>query len=87
MIPALGEIWSIVRSVLLCAFVGIGLASRRSIDKIQLLSLSVLAMLIYHPLDLWDNRRRAVTKSALHETTIRRDIAIYRTRQRLKIVC
>jgi competence protein ComEC len=42
----------IVRSVLLCAFVGIGIASRRSIDKIQLLSLSVLAMLIYHPLDL-----------------------------------
>lgn len=44
----------VVRSVLLCAIIGLGLVTRRRIDAIQLLSLSVLAMLVYHPLDLYN---------------------------------
>src|SRR5688572_16706333 len=44
----------VVRSVLLCAAFGFGLASRRSIDSLQLLSACVLVMLIYHPLDLYN---------------------------------
>jgi competence protein ComEC len=43
----------VVRSVLLCLAIGIGRIGRRSVDAIQLLALSVLAMLIYHPLDLF----------------------------------
>jgi competence protein ComEC len=44
----------VVRSVLLCAAFGFGLASRRSVDALQLLSVCVLAMLIYRPLDLYN---------------------------------
>jgi competence protein ComEC len=40
--------------VLLCAAFAIGLVSRRSLDAVQLLALSVLAMLVYHPLDLFN---------------------------------
>jgi competence protein ComEC len=44
----------VVRSVLLCVAFGVGIACRRSVDALQLLSLSVLAMLVYHPLDLYN---------------------------------
>ena len=44
----------VVRSVVLCAAIGIGVVGRRSIDALQLLALSVLAMLVYHPLDLYN---------------------------------
>jgi competence protein ComEC len=44
----------VVRSVLLCAAVGLGLVSRRSLDALQLLAACVLAMLIYRPLDLYN---------------------------------
>ena len=44
----------VVRSVLLCLAFSIGILSRRAIDPIQLLSLSVLAMLAYHPMDLFN---------------------------------
>jgi competence protein ComEC len=44
----------IVRSVILCAFISVGVMSRQSIEPIHLLCLSVLAMLIYHPLDLFN---------------------------------
>ncbi|MBC8105499.1 MAG: DNA internalization-related competence protein ComEC/Rec2 [Anaerolineae bacterium] len=44
----------VVRSILLCLFFGIGLITWRSLDAVQLLALSVLAMLIRHPLDLYN---------------------------------
>ena len=44
----------IIRSVLLCWFFGVGILLRRSCDSIQLISLTVLAMLIYHPMDLYN---------------------------------
>ncbi len=44
----------VIRSVLLCVIFSIGILSRRSIDSIQLLSISVIAMLLYHPLDLFN---------------------------------
>lgn len=44
----------VVRSVLLCVFFGVGVLLRRTRDPIQLLALSVFAMLIYHPLDLYN---------------------------------
>jgi competence protein ComEC len=44
----------VVRSVLLCVAFGVGLASRRSVDALQLLAACVLAMLIYRPLDLYN---------------------------------
>jgi competence protein ComEC len=44
----------VVRSVVLCASVAVGILGRRSVDAIQLLALSVLAMLIYKPLDLYN---------------------------------
>src|SRR5205814_9880688 len=44
----------IMRSILLCIFFGGGMLLRRSTDKIQLLAVVVLAMLIYHPLDLYN---------------------------------
>lgn len=44
----------VVRSVLLCLFFGVGVLLRRTRDAIQLLALSVLAMLIYHPMDLYN---------------------------------
>lgn len=43
----------VVRSVLLCIAYAVGVLNRRSLDGVQLLSVSVLAMLIYHPLDLY----------------------------------
>lgn len=42
------------RSVILCLSVGIGICARRATDMVQLLALSVLAMLVYHPLDLYN---------------------------------
>ena len=44
----------VVRSVVLCFAFGIGLITRRSVDALQLLALSVVAMLAYHPLDLFN---------------------------------
>jgi competence protein ComEC len=44
----------VVRSVLLCLIFGIGMLARRSLDAVQLLAVSVLAMLIYHPIDLYN---------------------------------
>src|SRR5262249_28259353 len=44
----------VVRSVLLCLFFGSGVLLRRARDPVQLLALSVFAMLIYHPLDLYN---------------------------------
>jgi competence protein ComEC len=44
----------VVRSVLLCVSFAIGILWKRSIDAIQLLAVSVLAMLVYHPLDLYN---------------------------------
>ncbi len=44
----------IVRSVLLCIFFGAAILLHRTRDPVQLLSLSVLAMLIYHPMDLYN---------------------------------
>jgi competence protein ComEC len=44
----------VVRSVLLCVAFGIGVAGRRSVDALHLLALSVLAMLVYDPLDLYN---------------------------------
>jgi competence protein ComEC len=43
----------VVRSVLLCLAFGLGIVFRRSVDAVQLLSLSVLGMLAWHPLDLY----------------------------------
>ena len=44
----------IVRSVLLCFVFGIGILLGRRRERLQLLALSVLAMLIYHPMDLYN---------------------------------
>ncbi|MGH7213522.1 MAG: ComEC/Rec2 family competence protein [Tepidisphaeraceae bacterium] len=44
----------VIRSVLLCLAFGLGLIFRRSLDAVQLLALSVLAMLVIHPLDLYN---------------------------------
>ncbi len=44
----------VVRSILLCFFFGIGLITRRSLDALNLLALSVFAMLVWHPLDLFN---------------------------------
>lgn len=43
----------VIRSVLLCLFIGGGLLSRRSLDMVHLLAISALVMLIYDPLDLY----------------------------------
>jgi competence protein ComEC len=43
----------VMRSVLMGIFIGLGLSIARGRDPVQLLSLSVLAMLIYSPLDLY----------------------------------
>jgi competence protein ComEC len=45
---------SVIRSVMLCAAFGLGIALGRSHDNLQLLAVSVLAMLVYHPLDLYN---------------------------------
>jgi competence protein ComEC len=44
----------VVRSILLCAAVGLGIVYRRSIDALQLLCVCMLAMLIYRPPDLYN---------------------------------
>ncbi|MCS7033872.1 MAG: ComEC/Rec2 family competence protein, partial [Phycisphaerae bacterium] len=44
----------VVRSVLLCTAFAVGLLWWRSVDAVQLLALSVIAMLVYHPLDLFN---------------------------------
>lgn len=44
----------VVRSVLLCVALGVGVMLGRGVDPIQLLALSVFAMLVYHPLDLYN---------------------------------
>lgn len=44
----------VMRSVLLCMAIGTGILLGRRVDFVQLLALSVLAMLIYHPLDLFN---------------------------------
>lgn len=43
----------VIRSGLLCLAIGLGIVMRRSVDGVQLLALSVLAMLAVHPLDLY----------------------------------
>src|SRR5688572_22289686 len=43
-----------VRSVLLCAAFGLGIVSGRWTDPLQMLSVSVLAMLLWGPLDLFN---------------------------------
>ena len=44
----------VVRSVLLCAVLSLGVVGRRAVDAVQLLAISVVAMLMYHPLDLYN---------------------------------
>jgi competence protein ComEC len=44
----------VVRSILLCSAVGLGIISRRSIDGLQLLCVCMLAMLILRPPDLYN---------------------------------
>lgn len=44
----------VVRSVILSASFALGILSRRSTDGVQLLSLSAIAMLVYHPMDLFN---------------------------------
>jgi competence protein ComEC len=45
---------SVIRSVVLCAALALGIAMGRSRDNFQLLAISVLGMLVYHPLDLYN---------------------------------
>lgn len=44
----------VLRSIILCLSLGIGILFRRSIDGIQLLALTIFAMLLIHPLDLYN---------------------------------
>jgi competence protein ComEC len=44
----------VVRSVLLCATFAMGIMGGRMVDGVQLLSVTAIAMLLYHPLDLFD---------------------------------
>jgi competence protein ComEC len=44
----------VIRSIVLCLCFGIGVILRRSVDGIQLLALTVFAMLALYPLDLYD---------------------------------
>lgn len=44
----------VVRSVLMCAAFTVGVLGRRTVDALQMLSISVIAMLVYHPLDLFN---------------------------------
>lgn len=44
----------VVRSVLLCAAFTLGALGRRTLDPLQMLAVSVIAMLVYHPLDLFN---------------------------------
>lgn len=43
----------VVRSILACVFFGFGMMSRRAIDPLHLLAVSVWAMLVYSPLDIY----------------------------------
>lgn len=45
----------VVRSVLLCLSLFLGVLWRRSVDPLQLLCLAAVVMLIYHPLDLFNS--------------------------------
>jgi competence protein ComEC len=45
---------SVIRSVVLCAALALGVAMGKSRDNFQLLAISVLGMLVYHPLDLYN---------------------------------
>jgi len=44
----------VVRSMLLCSAFTIGVLGRRTLDPLQLLAVSVIAMLAYHPQDLFN---------------------------------
>lgn len=44
----------VVRSVLLCLAFGFGILNRRSTNPVQLLAATVVVMLVYHPLDLYN---------------------------------
>ena len=44
----------VVRSVVLCVALGLGVVGRRTTDALHLLAVSVVAMLVYHPLDLYN---------------------------------
>jgi competence protein ComEC len=44
----------VVRSILLCGFVGLGMMSGRKVDMINLLAASVIAMLAWKPLDAFN---------------------------------
>jgi competence protein ComEC len=44
----------VVRSVLLCIAFAVGILNRQSINALQLLAATVIAMLVYHPLDLYN---------------------------------
>jgi competence protein ComEC len=44
----------VLRSIILCVCLGLGILLRRSSDGIQLLALTIFAMLLIHPLDLYN---------------------------------
>ncbi|HEY7090224.1 MAG TPA: DNA internalization-related competence protein ComEC/Rec2 [Tepidisphaeraceae bacterium] len=44
----------VIRSVVLCLSIGLGILTRRAADAVHLLAISVIAMLVYHPLDLFN---------------------------------
>jgi competence protein ComEC len=44
----------VIRSIVLCACFGVAMIFRRSVEGVQLLSLTVFAMLVLYPLDLYD---------------------------------
>ncbi len=44
----------VVRSILLCVAFALGILTRNSLDHLQLLALTIIAMLVYHPLDLYN---------------------------------
>jgi competence protein ComEC len=44
----------VVRSILLCIAFSLGILGRKSVDALQLLAMSVIAMLVYHPMDLFN---------------------------------
>lgn len=44
----------VIRSIILCLSLGIGIILRRSVDGIQLLAFTIFAMLLFHPLDLYN---------------------------------
>jgi competence protein ComEC len=44
----------VVRSIVLCLCFGIGVSARRAVDGVQLLAFTVVAMLVVHPMDLYN---------------------------------